>query len=240
MASELSSGERPVAIVTAASHGIGEGIAREFSARGYRLVIMSRSSAITDLANELAALALQGSVAEAADLERLVRMAHEKFGRIDAVINNTGHPATGDLLALSDADWHAAVDLVLLNVVRMSRLVTPLMLAAGRGAIVNISGVGAVQPDLRFPLSAVLRSGLGGFAKMFADRYAAQGLRMNNLLPGRIDSFAQPPERILEIPSKRAGTVKEIADVAAFLASDEARYINGQSLIVDGGLVRGA
>ncbi len=229
---------KPVAIVTAASRGMGEGIARELARRGYRLALMARSDSVLGLAQELGGVGLQGSVAEARDLERLVAMARDRYGRIDAVINNTGHPPTGDILSITDEDWYAALDLLVLNIVRMSRLVTPVMLEAGRGAIVNISTIGAIQPDARFPLSAVLRAGLANFAKMFADRYAAQGLRMNNVLPGRIDSYPQPPERVAEIPARRMGRVSEIANAVAFLASEDASYINGQSLVVDGGLVR--
>jgi NAD(P)-dependent dehydrogenase (short-subunit alcohol dehydrogenase family) len=239
MTTEAKTEASPVAVVTAASKGMGEGIARELARRGYRLALLARSDGVVALARELGGVAVQGSVAVEDDLARLIALAQERYGRIDAVINNTGHPPTGDLLSIPDSDWYKALDLILLNVVRMSRLTTPLMLAQGRGAIVNISTIGALQPDARFPLSAVLRSGLAGFAKLYADRYAAQGIRMNNLLPGRIDSYPQSPERIAEIPAKRLGTVTEIAKVAAFLVSDEGSYLNGQSLLVDGGLIRG-
>ncbi|MDB5715649.1 MAG: 3-oxoacyl-ACP reductase [Sphingomonadales bacterium] len=232
--------EAPVAIVTAATRGMGEAIARELARKGYRLALLARSPDIQDLAAELGAIFVRGSVSDPADLETLVGLAQEKFGRVDAVINNTGHPPTGDLLRLTDSEWHEALDLVLLNVVRMSRLVTPGMIAAGRGgAFVNISTVAAVQPDIRFPLSGILRAGLANFAKMYADLYAVHGIRMNNILPGTIDSWPQPPERIAEVPAKRLGTVAEIAGVAAFLVSDEATYVNGQNLVVDGGLIRG-
>ncbi len=229
-----------VALVTAASRGIGEGAARALAAKGYRLALLARSDGVHHLARELGGIAVQGSVAEAADLEKLVALAQEKFGRIDAVVNNTGHPPTGDILSLTDDQWHAGLDMIVLNVIRVARLVTPVMLAGGRGgAFVNISTIGVRQPDPRFPVSAVLRSGLAGFAKLYAERYAAQGLRMNNLLPGRIDSYPQPSEKIAEIPAGRLGGVAEIAGVAAFLLSDEASYVNGQDLVVDGGLIRG-
>ncbi|GGF49213.1 oxidoreductase/short-chain dehydrogenase [Aliidongia dinghuensis] len=231
--------DRPVAIVTAASRGMGEAIARELARRNYRMALLARSESVLELAQELGGVALQGSVSDAADLERLVALALDSYGRIDVVANNTGHPPTGPLLDIADADWHVGLDMVVLNIVRMSRLVTPHMVAAGGGAIVNISTIGATQPDARFPVSAVLRAGLANFAKLFAERYAAENVRMNNVLPGRIDSYPQPPERIADIPAKRLGRVGEIAEVVAFLASDAASYINGQSLIVDGGLVRG-
>lgn len=230
---------RPVALVTAASRGMGEGIARELVRRGWRVSLFARSQQVLDLGSELNAPAFQGSTANADDLARFVRSSWDQFGRIDAVVNNTGHPPKGELLDVSDEDWHAALDLIVLNVVRMSRLVTPLMLQRGEGgAILNISSIGAIQPDLVHPVSVVLRAGLGGFAKLYADRYAAQGLRMNNILAGRIDSYPQPPERIREIPAKRLGTVREVAACAAYLLSEGASYINGQSIAVDGGLTR--
>jgi NAD(P)-dependent dehydrogenase (short-subunit alcohol dehydrogenase family) len=231
--------DAPVAIVTAASKGIGLAVARELARRGYRLALLARSDDIAALAKELGGIYVTGSVASLDDLKSLVDQTMQAFGRIDAVINNTGHPPRGEILRITDEEWHGALDLVVLNAIRMARLVTPIMLEAKAGAIVNISTIGAVQPDPDFPVSAVLRAGLGGFAKLFSQRYAAGGLRMNNVLPGRIDSWPQPEDRVREIPAGRLGTVAEIAAAVAFLVSDDARYINGQSVVVDGGLVRG-
>jgi len=239
MTSTASPSSAPVAIVTAASQGIGEACARTLSARGYRLALLARSQALGALAQELGGVHVVGSVTDPRDLEKLVHATLNAYGRIDAVVNNTGHPPRGELLQISDEEWHAALDLVILNAIRMTRLVTPVMLAAKKGAIVNISTIGAIQPDLAFPVSTVLRAGLNGFAKLFAQRYADSGLRMNNVLPGRIASYPQPDERVREIPARRLGTVAEVSAAVAFLASDEASYVNGQSIIVDGGLVRG-
>ncbi|HEX2555274.1 MAG TPA: SDR family oxidoreductase [Microvirga sp.] len=229
----------PVAIVTAASKGMGAEIARELAARGYRLALMARSEAIQDLARELGGVALQGSVTEVPDLERLVALAMERFGRIDAVVNHTGHPPKGDLLAIPDADWHLGLDVVLMNVVRMSRLVTPHMEASGGGAFVNVSSFAAFEPDPDFPVSAALRTALAAFTKLYADRYAAAGIRMNNVLPGFIDSLPEKAERKARIPLKRYGTMAEVAKTVAFLLSGDAGYITGQNILVDGGLVRG-
>jgi NAD(P)-dependent dehydrogenase (short-subunit alcohol dehydrogenase family) len=229
----------PVAIVTAASKGMGAAIARELAARGYRLALMARSEAIETLAQDLGGIALQGSVTESADLERLVALARERYGRIDAVVNHTGHPPKGDLLAISDADWHLGLDVVLMNVVRMSRLVTPLMAEAGGGAIVNVSSFAAFEPDPDFPVSASLRTALAAFTKLYADRYARDGIRMNNVLPGFIDSLPEKAERKARIPLERYGTVEEVAKTVAFLLSRDAGYITGQNILVDGGLVRG-
>ncbi|WP_343716421.1 SDR family oxidoreductase [Inquilinus sp.] len=234
----MSTTER-VAIVTAASKGMGAAIARELAQRGYRLALFATSGAVTALAEELGGIAVQGSVTEPADLQRLVDATLERYGRIDAVVNNTGHPPKGDILAIPDADWHLGLDLILVNVVRLARLVTPAMERAGKGAIVNISAFGAVQPGAAYPVSSVLRAGLSAFTKLYADRYAAAGIRMNSVLPGFIDSYPETPELIAQIPSKRFGTVEEIAATTAFLLSDEAGYITGQNLLVDGGLVKG-
>ncbi|MGK9233697.1 SDR family oxidoreductase [Inquilinus limosus] len=228
-----------VAIVTAASKGMGAAIARELARRGYRLALFATSDAVEALAAELGGIAVRGSVTEPADLQRLVDATLDRWGRIDALVNNTGHPPKGDLLAIPDADWHLGLDLILVNVVRLARLVTPAMEQAGKGAIVNISAFGAVQPGAAFPVSSVLRAGLSAFTKLYADRYAASGIRMNSILPGFIDSYPEKPELIAQIPAKRFGTVGEIAATAAFLLSDDAGYITGQNLLVDGGLVKG-
>ena len=227
-----------VAIVTAASRGMGAAIARELGGRGYALALLARSDEVRALGEELKALVVRGSVVEAADLEALVRQAHERHGRIDVVVNNTGHVAKGELLAISDAEWAHGLEMILLNVIRMARLATPIMLAQGCGCFINISSYSAKQPDLRFPVSSTLRAGLGNFAQLYAGRYAKDGLRMNNVLPGFIDSHPVNDDVLRTIPAGRAGRVEEIAKAVAYLASDDAGYINGQSLLVDGGLVR--
>ncbi|MGO4705631.1 SDR family oxidoreductase [Microvirga sp. 2MCAF38] len=228
-----------VAIVTAASKGMGAAIARELHARGYRVALLARSAGIQDLARELDGLAVEGSVTEPADLEKLVSATLDRYGRIDAVVNHTGHPPKGELLAIPDSDWHLGLDVVLMNVVRMSRLVTPIMEKAGKGAIVNISSFAAFEPDPDFPVSAALRTALSAFTKLYADRYAKAGIRMNNILPGFIDSLPEKAERTARIPMGRYGTVAEVAKTTAFLLSDDAGYITGQNIMVDGGLVKG-
>jgi NAD(P)-dependent dehydrogenase (short-subunit alcohol dehydrogenase family) len=227
-----------VAIVTASGSGMGAACARELAVRGYAVALMSTSGKAEALAKELGGLGLTGSVTEEADLEVLVGEALERYGRIDGVVNSTGHPASGDVLVLTDGQWHEALDLVVLNVVRIARLVTPAMRRQGGGAIVNVSTFSAFEPSPAFPLSSSLRAALAGFTKLYADRYAADGVRMNNVLPGYVESFEIDEETRETIPMRRRGTIEEIAKSVAFLVSSDASYITGQNLRVDGGLTR--
>ena len=150
-----------VAIVTAAGHGMGAAIARELSAQGYALALLSSSGAAEKLAEELGGFGLTGSVTEPDDLKRLVDGTMERHGRIHAVVNNTGHVPKGELLDHDDEAWHASLDMVLLNVVRMARLVTPVMRDQGGGAIVNVSTFSAFEPSLDYPCRARCGPGSG-------------------------------------------------------------------------------
>lgn len=231
------SGE-PVAIVTASGKGIGAAIARELASGGYRLALMSNGGGARHLAGELGGVGIDGSVTDPEDLQRLVDDAVAAFGRVDAVVNNTGHPPTGPLLDLTDEDWHSSLDLVFLNVVRMARLVTPIMIEQGSGSIVNISTFSAFEPCPAFPISSSLRLGLAAFTKLYADRYAQEGIRMNNILPGFVDSYPEDSATIGRIPAGRYGHVEEIAKTVFFLLSDDAGYLTGQNLRIDGGLTK--
>lgn len=226
------------AIVTAAGKGMGAAIARELAATGYRVALMSPSGSAVELARELGGFGMSGSVTEVADIDRLVRETLEKYGRIDAVVNNTGHPPKGDLLSIEDEQWHAGLDLIVLNVARVLRRVTPVFQAQGGGAVVNISSFAADAPEQAMPVSSALRAALSSFTRLYADRYAKENIRINSVLPGFIDSWPETPEIVARIPAGRFGKTGEIAKTVVFLLSEGAGYITGQNIRVDGGIVR--
>ncbi len=230
--------DAPVAIVTAAGKGMGAAIAHELNSRGWRLVLMSPSGRAAELAKTLGGVGLAGSVTEPADIQAVVDLAMKTYGRIDGLALSTGHVPKGALLEIPDESWHKGLDLVILNVIRILRLVTPIMEKQGGGAVVNISTFSAFEPSPRFPMSSTLRAGLASFTKLYADEVAAKGIRINNVLPGFIDSIAQNEETVSTVPMRRQGKVEEIAKTVAFLLSADSGYITGQNLRVDGGITR--
>jgi NAD(P)-dependent dehydrogenase (short-subunit alcohol dehydrogenase family) len=227
-----------VALVTAGGSGMGAAAARKLAADGFAVGILSSSGKGEALARELGGLGITGSNQSTDDLKRLVDGAMARWGRIDALVNSAGHGPRAPVLELSDEDWHRGMDVYFLGAVRPTRLVTPIMQAQKSGAIVNISTFATFEPDPTFPTSGVFRAGLAAFCKLFADRYAAENIRMNNVLPGFIDSLPEKEEFRRRIPMGRYGRVAEVAELVALLASDRGGYITGQNIRVDGGITR--
>ena len=227
-----------VAVVVAGGSGMGAAAARRLSKDGYKVAILSSSGKGEALAKELGGLGVTGSNLVTEDIQRLIDQTMERWGRIDVLVNGAGHGPKGPLLDISEDDWVKGFNIYFLNVVRATRIVAPIMQKQGKGSIVNISTAWVAEPSDMFPTSAVARSGLAAFTKLFCDQYAKDGIRMNNVLPGWIDSLPKKDERAAAVPMQRYGTADEIAATIAFLASDDAAYITGQSLRVDGGLMR--
>ncbi|NEU99122.1 SDR family oxidoreductase [Bradyrhizobium uaiense] len=227
-----------VALVTAGGSGMGAAAARRLAADGFRVAILSSSGKGEALASELGGLGFTGSNRSNDDLKRAVDGVMARWGRIDALVNSAGHGPRAGVLELTDEQWHTGLDVYLMNVIRPTRLVAPHMQAQKSGAIVNISTAWAFEPSAMFPTSAVFRAGLAAFTKLFTDSYAASNVRMNNVLPGWIDSLPASDERRDSVPMKRYGKAEEIAATIAFLVSDGAGYITGQNIRVDGGLMR--
>lgn len=227
-----------VALVTAGGSGMGAAAARRLAADGYRVGILSSSGKGEALAAELRGVGVTGSNQTAEDVARVVEAVMAKWGRIDVLVNSAGHGPRKQILELTDADWQGGMDVYFLSAIRSIRLVTPIMQRQKAGAIINISTAWAFEPSAMFPTSAVARAGLAAFTKIYADTYAPDNIRINNILPGWIDSLPATEERRQGVPMGRYGRSEEIAATVAFLASEGAGYITGQNLRVDGGITR--
>ena len=227
-----------VAIVTAGGSGMGAAAAERLAADGFRIAVLSSSGKGEALARRLGGIGVTGSNLSLPDLQRLVDTVLAEWGRIDVLVNSAGHGPKGALLDIADDDWHKGMEMYLMNAVRPTRLVTPVMVKQKAGVILNISTYAAFEPEAAFPTSGVFRAGLAAFTKLFADRYAADNVRMNNILPGFVDSLPEKEAFKQRIPMGRYGTTAEIASVVSFLASDGAGYMTGQNLRVDGGITR--
>ncbi len=228
-----------VALITAGGSGMGADAARRLAADGFQVGILSSSGKGEALAEELGGVGVTGSNQSNDDLQKLVGVAMSRWGRIDVLVNSAGHGPRAPVLELTDEDWHKGMDVYFMNAVRPTRLVTPIMQLQGGGSIINISTFAAFEPDPVFPTSGVFRAGLAAFTKLFSDKYAADNIRMNNILPGFIDSIPEKEEFRARIPMGRYGkSYDEIASVVSLLASDGGGYITGQNIRVDGGITR--
>ncbi|MEX0277269.1 MAG: SDR family oxidoreductase [Ruegeria sp.] len=228
-----------VALISAGGSGMGADAARRLASDGFKVGILSSSGKGEALASELGGVGITGSNQSNDDLQRLVDAAMAHWDRVDVLVNSAGHGPRAPVLELTDADWHTGMDVYFLNAVRPTRIVTPIMQAQGGGSIINISTFAAFEPDAVFPTSGVFRAGLAAFTKLFSDKYAAENIRMNNVLPGFIDSLPEKEEFRSRIPMGRYGrSYDEIASVISLLASDGGGYITGQNIRVDGGITR--
>ena len=227
-----------VAVITAGGSGMGAQAARKLAELGFHVAVLSSSGKGEALAEELGGLGLTGSNRTPEDLQRLVDATVERWGRIDALVNSAGHGPRAPVVELTDEDWHTGMDVYFLSAVRPTRLVTPIMQSQKAGVIINISTFAAFEPDPVFPTSGVFRAGSAAYAKLYSDQFAADNIRMNNVLPGFIDSLPEREHFKERIPMGRYGTTDEIAETVAFLLSDGAGYITGQNLRVDGSITR--
>ena len=225
-------------LVIGGGRGMGAATAREMQKRGYKLSLMSPSDSCEQLAEELNGIALRGKAEVPENLKSIIDFTMEKYGRIDSVLVHVGGPPKGDLLEIEDEDWDKANQMIIKPVIRIAKLVTPIMLEQGGGSIVNITTFSAFEPSLTFPTSSVYRAGVSSFTKLFSDRYGADNIRMNCLLPGFTDSLNLPDEFAKLSSLNRLARAEEQAKAAAFLLSDDSSYITGQSIRSDGGVTR--
>lgn len=230
---------KKVALITAGGSGMGADAARRLAKDGFQVGILSSSGKGEALAHELGGIGITGSNRSLDDLQNFVDAAMNHWGRVDVLVNSAGHGPKGPVLDISDDDWHEGMEVYLLNAIRPTRIVAPIMIAQGGGTIINISTFAVFEPDPLFPTSGVFRAGLASFTKLFSDKYAADNVRMNNVLPGFIDSLPETDDRRERIPMGRYGRAEEVSAMISYLASDDAAYVTGQNWRIDGGLTRG-
>lgn len=231
--------DKKVAIVMGGGSGMGADSARRLAADGFNVAILSSSGRGEALAQELGGIGVTGTNKSCEDMQKLTDAVVEKWGQVDVLVNSAGHGPRAPILEISDEDWHEGMEVYFLNAVRATRIVAPIMIERKSGTIINISTFAAFEPDPVFPTSGVMRAGLAAFTKLFSDKYAADNVRMNNVLPGFIDSLPENPDFLAKIPMERYGkSYDEIAATVAFLASEGGAYITGQNIRVDGGITR--
>ena len=236
------------AIVCGASAGMGLAAAEALSEEGANVVMLARRREMLEReADRLGGLAVRGDVSNAADIQRVVERAIDAFGGIDILVNNSGGPPRTSTVELNDQLVEEAVELLLLSVIRLTNLCLPYLGKSGHGRVINITSSTVREPADNLALSNTVRPGVIGWAKTLAREVGPQGITVNSVAPGRIDT-----ERIREvwpdgpteadlatIPLRRLGSAREVGDVICFLASDRGSYITGAVVPVDGGLTRG-
>lgn len=252
-----------VALVAAASRGLGRAVAEELAAEGASLLLCARDSrTLSETAAAIAetsgihVLAVPADVTLVSDIKRTVKAGLERFGRIDILVTNAGGPPAGKFEQLTRAQWEDAIQLTLFSAIELTRQVLPGMKERRWGRILNITSIAVKQPVENLLLSNSLRAGLTGFARTLANEVAADGITVNNILPGytrteRLEELAQMMAEKQgisaaefrgrwekEIPMGRLGEPREFAALAAFLVSERASYITGTSIQVDGGWIK--
>jgi 3-oxoacyl-[acyl-carrier protein] reductase len=236
------------AIVCGASSGIGLAIAEALAEEGANVAVFARRRDVLEReADRIGALAVRGDLTNPRDLKQLVDRTLEAFGAIDILVNNGGGPPRGPALEVTEESLEAAVELLLLSAFRLTMLCLPHLRQSGRGRVINITSSSVRQPIEKLALSNAVRPGVIGWAKTLSQEVGADGITVNSIAPGRIETArlaevfdnGPRPEDLQEIPLRRFGRPREIADVVSFLASEQAGYITGSVIPVDGGLTRG-
>jgi 3-oxoacyl-[acyl-carrier protein] reductase len=236
------------AIVCGASSGMGLAIAEALAAEGANVAMFARRRDLLEReAERIGALAVRGDLRDPSQLARLVERTVDAFDGIDILVNNGGGPPRGSALEASDEDVESAVELLLLSVVRLTRLCLPYLGKSGRGRVINIESSTVREPADNLALSNAVRPGVVGWAKTLAREVGAAGITVNTIAPGQIETerlkevYPEGPAAsdLERIPLRRLGAPREIADVVCFLASERGSYVTGTVIPVDGGLTRG-
>ncbi|MBI3585829.1 MAG: SDR family oxidoreductase [Ignavibacteriales bacterium] len=253
-----------VALVAAASQGLGKASAFALAQEGARLVICSRrEKEVRQTAEEISqqtgskVVPVVADVSKQEDIKKFVGAALKEFGTIHVLVNNAGGPPTGHITSMTDEEWEKGVQLTLMSAVRLSREVLPMMEKQQWGRVITIVSLVAKQPLNELLISSTLRPGILGLMKVLSNQYAQHNITVNTVCPGLIltkrqeelsASRAAEKKMTFEeyladsakaIPTGRLGRPEEIGNVIAFLASEQASYINGVNLLVDGGIVKG-
>jgi 3-oxoacyl-[acyl-carrier protein] reductase len=236
------------AIVCGASSGIGLAVAEALAGEGANVTMFARRREVLEPeAERIGGLAVRGDVTNPIELERLVEKTVEAFGGIDILVNNSGGPPRGPAVDLTDEAVESTVELLLLSVIRLTNLCLPHLRRSGNGRIINIASSSVREPIDDLALSNSVRPGVIGWAKTLARELGPDGITVNSVAPGRIETarlaeaFASRSraDALAAVPLRRFGRPREVGDVVCFLASDRASYVSGAVVPIDGGLTRG-